>query len=147
MKHPRTRAIIANGEIARSYDLKRSGNSLSLTEVATLKAAEINAPSDTQGMTHSRVGHSQHRLAPHNGPDKAKESFAADIADYLTSEVADERFERLVLVAGPRMMGILLDRLDTNVQSRIWAQITKNLASHPAEKLNDALSEALYPQL
>lgn len=145
MKHPKTCVIVTSGKVARLFDLQGRGDALSLVEKQRLEAREVNSPADTQGVTHSSVGHSQHRLAPHSGPDKRKDAFAADIADRLASDTGWNAFERLVVIASPKMMGLLRARLDAKTQAKVWTQIDKNLAQMPVEKIGDVLNEVLYP--
>lgn len=144
MKQPKTCVIVVGGRTARLFDLPGRGESLVPRDEHVMEAPVVNEPADAQGATYSSVGHSLHRLAPHNGPDRKKAAFAAEIAEKLAEMVELDSFDRLVLVASPKMMGLLRDRLDTVVQSRIWAQIDKNLAQMPVEKISEALDAHLY---
>ena len=145
MKTPKTCVIVVGGEAARLFDLTGQGNPLVPYDEHVLVAPAGNDHADAQGVTHSSVGHSQHRLAPHNGPDRNKEAFADSISARLTSLAERDAFQRLVLVASPEMLGILRDRLDATVQSRIWAQIDKNFAPMPVDKIGDAVKKHLFP--
>ena len=144
MKHPKTIVIVTDSETARLFGFEGRNKPLIPMEKHTMNAPEVNAPSDVQGTTHSSVGHAQHRLAPRTGPDKAKDMFAAKIADYLDDSAKMGGFERLVLIASPRMMGLLRDRLSTAVQSKIWVQIDKNFGGLGTEKIGEALNQHLY---
>ena len=82
----------------------------------------------------------RHKLQPSADIEHKKRlSFAGDIALWLGDALRADVFDRLVLIAGPKMLGEMRKCLDRSVQNRIMAEIDKNLT-----KLNE---EALYEEL
>ena len=144
MKAKKTWVIVTNGKIARMFDYPGRNKALVPLENHVWHAPEVNEFADSQSVTHSRVGHSQHRLAPHNSTDHALDSFAVEIARKLAKAQTSGAFERLVLVAAPKMLGLLRERLDAAVQATIWVEIDKDFTQIPLDELDKALERHLY---
>ncbi|MFD1343101.1 host attachment family protein [Litorisediminicola beolgyonensis] len=73
----------------------------------------------------------------------AKERFAEDLADILYTQAHKGAFERIVIVAGPSVLGNLRDALHKEVSDKVVAEIDKNLAGHPIDEIEKALKDAL----
>ncbi|SDZ34197.1 Protein required for attachment to host cells [Jannaschia faecimaris] len=145
MKRTKTWVIVADGQTARLFDLPFDRRKpLIPLEDHVWDALPTNAPADAQGVTHSSVGSSQHRLAPHNAPDKGPDGFAGEIASRLAASLKSGAFEKLVVVAAPRMMGFLRDRLDAETRASIWMEIDKDFTQMPLEKIDAALRKHLF---
>ncbi len=75
-----------------------------------------------------------------------KERFAADLADKLYRMAHAGRFEHLVVVASPQVLGVLRGEIHKEVADRIVAEIPKTLTNHPVNEIErivkDALTEA-----
>ena len=56
------------------------------------------------------------------------ELFAKRVADYLESARNDQRYERLVLVAPPKMLGQLRQELDKEVKKLLLDEVPKDLS-------------------
>lgn len=75
----------------------------------------------------------------------AKERFAADLADKLYEYAHKGRFERIVLVAAPQVLGNLRSELHQEVAAKVVGEIDKNLTNHPLDKIEELLKEELDP--
>ncbi|WP_296421002.1 host attachment family protein [Pseudooctadecabacter sp.] len=73
----------------------------------------------------------------------AKERFAEDIADQLYDLAHHGKIDRLVLVAGPKVLGNIREALHKVVQDKIVAEVPKNLAGHPLNEIEDILAAEL----
>ena len=69
-----------------------------------------------------------------------EERFVADIARALRDYALAGRFEALVLIAPPRVLGVLRKALHPEVARRISLEIPKGLTSHPREDIQALLS-------
>lgn len=144
MKPKKTRVIVANGDTARNFELGARIAALVPLDDHVWTAPEINAFADSPGMTHSRVGPSQHRMDPRTEPeDRELDAFARVIGDNLSASLRKGEFERLVIAAAPRMMGALRDHLDMAVRATVWVEIDKDYTRLPLEKLGAALEQHL----
>ena len=71
---------------------------------------------------------------------QAEERFAARIADTLYDLEHARRFQVLVVVAPPRMLGELRARLRSEVADTVIAEVAKDLSALPAPELGRMLS-------
>lgn len=72
-----------------------------------------------------------------------KERFARDLADHLYRFAHRGDFERLVIVAPPRVLGDLRSALHRIVAERIVAEIPKTLTNHPVDQIEALLRAEL----
>ena len=70
---------------------------------------------------------------------QAEDRFAAEAADRINRAALAGTFERLVIVAPPKTLGELRKHYHKQVESRIIAEIPKDLTSHPVNKIEAAL--------
>ncbi|NNF73407.1 MAG: host attachment protein [Rhodobacteraceae bacterium] len=144
MKQPNTCVLVASGELARLFDFAGRDHPLVPRPKGQLSAPPVNEPADAQGVTQSRFGTARSKLEPHNAHDKQAEGFADLIAEHLEKDASGGRFEKLVLIAAPRMLGLLRDKLGPVAQSKIWFEIDKNLAGMPDEAITETVNEHLW---
>lgn len=64
-----------------------------------------------------------------------KERFASDLAARLYKMAHAGKFDRLVLVASPQVLGNLRDEMHKEVSDRIIAEIPKTLTNHPIDEI------------
>lgn len=65
----------------------------------------------------------------------AKDRFAAELADMLYTRAHKGRFDRIVLVAAPGILGELRNKLHQEVQSRVVGEIPKTLTNHTLDDI------------
>lgn len=73
----------------------------------------------------------------------AKERFAHDLADTLYGMAHKGRFDRLVIVAGPPVLGELRPALHKEVADRVVAEVPKNIGGQPLDKIEEQVKRAL----
>jgi len=73
----------------------------------------------------------------------AKERFADDLSEILYDQAYRRKFDEIVLVAAPQVLGELRKKLHSAVEDRVIAEVPKNLAGHPIEKIESMLAEHL----
>ncbi|MFZ5962633.1 host attachment family protein [Thalassococcus sp. BH17M4-6] len=72
-----------------------------------------------------------------------KERFASDLSDRLYEDAHAGRFEKLVIVAAPKILGILREEMHKEVTDRVIAEIDKNLANHPVDEIERLVKKEL----
>lgn len=72
-----------------------------------------------------------------------KERFAHDLAETLYAMAHKGRFDRLVIVAGPTLLGELRGALHSEVSDRIVAEIPKTLVGKPISAIEKQVKEDL----
>jgi protein required for attachment to host cells len=72
-----------------------------------------------------------------------KTRFAQELADRLYGYAHRGRFDRLVVVAPPRVLGDLRAKLHKEVADRVIAEIPKTLTNHPVDQIEALVAAAL----
>jgi protein required for attachment to host cells len=70
---------------------------------------------------------------------QAEDRFAAEAADRINRAALANEFERLIIVAPPKTLGELRKHYHKQVESRITAEIPKDLTGHPVNKIEAVL--------
>ncbi len=96
--------------------------------------------SERPGRTHESQGATRHAIEPRTDPVRvAERRFAESVVQELNDRFAKNEFDRLVLVAGPTMLGDLRAALPVELQRVVHGELCKDL-THLA---NDQLKEHL----
>lgn len=123
--------LVCDGGRARV--LARSSPGAALAPVAGLtravelpRSAELG--SERPGRTHESHGAARHAYEPRSDAhDKLEAEFLEGILADLDSRRQKGEFERLVIVAPPRALGILRTKVPSSLSSAIVAEIDKDL--------------------
>jgi protein required for attachment to host cells len=150
MKGPETWVLVADAARARLLRADRAGRSFHLVReeahpTSRVKAGELMA--DRQGRSFdSSHSSSRHAMEPGTDPKRVeKRRFSAQLAQELDEAAAADRFDRLVLVAEPRMLGLLRQELPERVLARLDLEIAKDLAGLEGPALDERLAGLLWP--
>ena len=73
----------------------------------------------------------------------AKDRFAKDLAETLYARAHAGAFDRLVIVAGPRVLGALREALHPEVAQRVVAEVAQELTGHPVHEIEAHVVKAL----
>jgi protein required for attachment to host cells len=71
--------------------------------------------------------------------------FADSLADMLYARAHRDGFERLILAAGPRVLGELRQVLHKEVSDRVVGEVAKTLTHEPVDEIARHVAEALTP--
>lgn len=74
-----------------------------------------------------------------------KERFAKDLAGMLYRRAHADRFERLILVAAPRVLGALRREIHKEVADRVVAEAALDLTGHPVDEIARRVVAATTP--
>jgi protein required for attachment to host cells len=100
--------------------------------------------SDKPGRAIESVGgarHAEERIDHHRAD---KTAFARRVAEYVERGAADKKFDRLVLVAPPQMLGDLRGALGQQSQARVTHEVPKDLTKLPIAKLREQLMPLIH---
>lgn len=108
---------------------------------------ELTAPSEAvPGLTDDRIGRNagaggqQHKYEPSfTASRQVSIEFAKNVCYSLSVFSKQSAFESLVLVAAPRMLGLLRANLEKETQEKIMAEIDKELTGQDLAALEKAL--------
>jgi protein required for attachment to host cells len=153
---PTTWILIADGGRARLFEQERAARAFKPVAErdffgTTAQSKEI--ASDRRGRTFDSSGrgqpgdvggHGRHAMEPSTAPQRyAEYEFARELRDYLEKAANEHRFDRLVLVAAPKILGDLRALLPKPVQTRIVAEVNKDLTKVPTAALGPHLDQHL----
>ena len=143
-KIPRVWIVIADNRIARIF--RKVGKRLELIGEALSTPLHLKkgTPDNSMGRVVS-YGGSRHKLEPHEQPGNADAiNFANDLSLWLERAVQHNFFDRLVIVAAPKTLGNLRQRLGKSVLSRVSAEMNKELTKFNEKDLEEELKEILW---
>lgn len=119
--------VLANGTLARVIANYGPGQGLEELESKTLHAEPPLEYADQPDQVYSRTGPGRAKIERRSPKKLAEAEFARLISDRLTEGFNKGEFNRLILAAGPHMLGLLRDRLDHRVQETVITEIGKDL--------------------
>ena len=142
----RVRFVVADESEARFYDLERYDSPLTLAGKITDPKAHLHDrdfKSDRPGRVFDHASAAGRRGAiAHHGTDGERRPrkheavlFARQIAAELERARRDDRFDRVILAAGPPFLGVLRAALEKVFHSEITAEIPKDLVHEPETEL------------
>lgn len=73
----------------------------------------------------------------------AKDRFADDLAELLYEMAHKHRFERIVLVAAPRVLGEIREKMHKEVADRVVGEVAKTLTNHPVREIETIVKKEL----
>lgn len=144
MKQASTWILIADGGKARVLVSEGRGAKLVEHDKLNLQAEAIpHAAPGTQAPTRVQESASteRHAIEPRMTPKRqAENDFAREVADRLDSEIAN--YDRLIIVAAPKMLGDLREFISTAVGTKLETTIAKDLTNTPNNEIAGHLGEA-----
>jgi len=137
----RTWILIADAAQAKILVQAKSGDSLT-----TLEGGEFHNPdeshhtrdlgSDRPSRSIESVGGARHAIEPrHDARRTAAASFAKTLSTFLERHALEDHYDRLVIVAPPRMLGTFRDALGQYAQQRLVAELNEDLTKTPLKKM------------
>lgn len=137
--------VVADG--AKALFLENTGNEFS-PHLSVFKKetqdnpANRNQTSDRPGRFND--GPQAHRSAVSEADwhQLAEDNFAADLADTLYKRAHKGKFDAIVLVAAPSVLGEVRKQLHKEVSDRVIAEIDKDLTNHPVDEIEKIVFKA-----
>jgi protein required for attachment to host cells len=142
-----TWVMVADAAQARFF--VSEGGQLRLNDEASLDdpTAHVRSHdlvSDRPGRTMESVGGAHHAEEPRVDPHRAaKAAFAKRVADFVEKSAIADKFDDLVMVAPPQMLGDLRNALGRHAAARLVGTAPKDLTKIPAAELKAHLQPLL----
>lgn len=144
---PNTWILVAHASGARLFENAGPGKGLDLRRTiehpkGRLRDGEFD--SDRPGRSFERVGQVRHAMSREKSPsDEAVTAFARELASMLKDGRLDGSYERLVLIAPPRVLGLVRNALDEPTSGLIVGSLDKDLAYHDEEQIRDQVGSVI----
>jgi protein required for attachment to host cells len=105
-----------------------------------LRAGDLT--DDRRGMTSDSSSTGQRSMeAPVDPTEHVAQSFANEVAAYLDHARHEGQFSQLVLIAGPRFLGILRGQLSDPVRATVIGSVSKNLQEATPSDISSHIRE------
>lgn len=133
LKLPLTWVLVADGQIAQAWECRDRTGMLSPVSDFVFEATETHGfsrdlKSDKPGRAFASVGAQRSMMEPHHDPHElAKVKFAHQVADHLDQAFRAGRFQQLIVIAPPRMLGALRGSYTPAVQTVLSGELAKDL--------------------
>lgn len=137
---PKTTTWIASINSHAAKFFERTEAETSDPKLVLELAAELDSNHEKPGRTFNSVGSVRHGIEPHTDRrDVEKQKFAEQISKSLTNAEKENCFGKLILLASPKMLGILDKILDKKVQSKIISKSAINVTGLDAHGIRKYL--------
>ena len=104
-----------------------------------------NIDADRPGRSFDSGGQGRHAMEPRSDAHAEEEvRFAREIADTLAEAQRTGAYDRLIIIAAPRLLGYLRDTLPVAVRQSVAVEIGKDLMAYEATQLTDWLRKELW---
>jgi protein required for attachment to host cells len=104
--------------------------------------ADRDQKSDAQGQRPSSATLGQDSTDEVDYHQQEEDRFAAATADLLKQRAMRGDYQQLIIVAAPKLLGVLRKHYHPEVERRVIAEIAKDLTGHPKDKIEAALAAA-----
>jgi protein required for attachment to host cells len=137
--------LVAQRSGARIFEHEAPGAGLQLVntilhEEGRLRDREINADRPGSSMDHNTGA--QHGMSSEESPhERVVADFVRSLAKTLESARVEHRYSKLVLVAEPRMLGLLREALDAPTTALVIGSLDKDYYPRDQDHLLKALGE------
>lgn len=143
MKPVVTWVLLANARQAKVLENRGPGKGLVPLDAHQWDAARPEQPRDRAGMGHSIAGPGVSAVEQSDPQNKADKSFAKDIGKAVTRAFQAKEFDRLILVAGPHMLGLLRDEVENALAPALAGEIDKDLLAQPVKSVEAHVGEII----
>ncbi|MFK7938781.1 MAG: host attachment protein [Roseovarius sp.] len=135
--------VLANARTAKVFENRGPGKGLVEHAGASWQADALTEPRDKAGRGHSIAGPGTAAVEQTDHQLQSDIRFARDVSDHLLRALSDHAFDRLVVVAGPHMLGLLRAQMDGRLRDVTVGEIAKDLLAQPTAKLEEHIGELI----
>ncbi|MBS1303543.1 host attachment family protein [Loktanella sp. SALINAS62] len=128
-----TWVVVADGEKALFLENVTDGDDPNLEVIRKEEQdnpKDIDQSANRPGRVGQSVGEGKSAYDDTDWHELAKDRFAADLADMLYERAHKGKFEEIVLVASPSVLGELRGKLHQEVSDKVVGEISKTLTNH-----------------
>ena len=140
-KTARTRILVASGGRARWIERDREKDELvTLGELSPVRAPAHKGPAP---VSFGHVAGMRHAAGDRDDSKRQRDAFAVQIAEALNRQDGRGEFDRLGLVAPPRLLKAVREHLSETTRAKIQFELPKDLTKHANHDLRTFLQ---HPQ-
>lgn len=141
MKAITTWILLANARHAHVVAHPGLGKGLHVLPDLTWDAEAADLPRDKAGVGHAIAGPGIAAVAQHDPQKRADADFARKVCAGL--DAARDQYDRLIIAAGPRMLGLIRSVLSDPLKQSVLGEIPKDLSGQSMAQIEDHVGELL----
>ena len=143
MKPIITWVVVGNARTISVLAHQGSGNGLTAVADQQWHAPEIAASKDRAGVGHSIAGPGIAAVEQTDSKLVHDTRFAKEAVSHLSAAYLSKKFDRLIVVAGPYMLGLLRENLDAPLREALIGDIPKDLSAQSLTDIETHLGELM----
>lgn len=143
MKPVVTWIVLANAKTTKVLEHRGTGKGLTALGRYTWHAPVARVPTDKAGVGHSIAGPAISAVEVTDAKAVNDALFAKDVIQHLAKAQSAKAFDRLVLVSGPHMLGLLRAQMNTALKAVLLGELDKDLSMQPTNGVAAHLGELL----
>jgi protein required for attachment to host cells len=133
-------ALVLVGDGRKALFLRNKGNPQRVSLVVEQILERDNPPTreqgtDRPGRASASVGAARSAMEEADWHQIAEQRFAGELSEALYRHAQAGRFDKLVIIAPPKVLGDLRKVFHVEVAERVVAEIPKELTSHPVAEI------------
>ncbi|KAF0128847.1 MAG: protein required for attachment to host cells-like protein [Xanthobacteraceae bacterium] len=138
-------ALVFVGDGAKALFLRNKGDA-GLVNLVVERIFEQENPAthdqgtDRPGRSFSSAGTHRSAMEQTDWHQLAEDRFVGEVADALYKQAHAGRFETLIVVAPPKVLGNLRKAFHKEVSDRVSAEVPKDLTKHPVHDIERLLA-------
>ena len=133
MKPIVTWVLVANTQKASVLENRGPGKGLAALSDMDFQSDKAELPRDKAGVGHSIAGHGAAAVEQSNPQEKIDALFAHEVVGHLSRALSKHKFDRLIVAAGPHMLGLLREEYDELLKAVLAGEIDKDLSNQTAD--------------
>jgi len=135
--------VLANARKAKIFENRGPGKGLVERRGKTWHADTLSEPRDKAGRGHNIAGPGMAAVEQTDPQLQSETRFARDVTEHLLQAFSANEFDRLVIVSGPHMLGLLRANLDDRLRAVTVGEIAKDLLAQPIAILEGHIGEVI----
>lgn len=146
--NPNVRVLVADEREASFFDLPNAlaapqPRGVLTNESAGLKDRDLETDRPGRGANRGTPG--KHAVDGERSSERHEtEQFVRDVARAVEGARVRHEFDRLVIMAGPRMLGMLREALPATCRSVVAAEVAKDFVHEDADTIREAVPRAVF---
>jgi protein required for attachment to host cells len=142
------RVVVADEREANFFDLANAQSAPAARGALQNEAAgqhDRELETDRPGRRFGGTDGNRHAVGGERSTKRHEmEQFAREVARALDGARTRNEFDRLVLIAAPRMLGLLRDALPSPCRSVVAAEVAKDFVHHDLQTVRDAVPREAF---
>ena len=143
MKPVVTWVVLANARAIRVLSHQGQGNGLTALAGQCWHAPEASMPRDKAGIGHSIAGPGVAAVEQKNATKINDIRFAKEVIAKLSEAYLAKKFDRLILISGPHMLGLLRANIDVPLRAALIGEIAKDLSAQSLTQIEIHLGQLI----